>query len=264
VHQLVRLLQGQEGPVTCRLADYLVLVDPFPVGFRFRRSIKLLPGVRVNLGAKSASVSLGRRGASVNIGKRGVRANVGIPGTGMSWSERIDGGGRANSSVRQGPARPGTSQDARRFMGLVLGLGACALLVAFGASPALAGALSIVCLVTWLLVQRAARGRVEELHLANEEQRAANEELRLAVEEDRAANEELRLALEGQRAAEEELRLAKEEQRAADEELRLAVEEQHAAEEELRLALEEHRAAEGELGLLGGRPGPVVSPPRRH
>lgn len=56
------------------------------MGFRFRKSIKLLPGVRVNLGTKGASLSVGRRGATVNIGKTGVRTTVGLPGTGLSYS----------------------------------------------------------------------------------------------------------------------------------------------------------------------------------
>ena len=42
------------------------------MAIRFRKSIKIAPGVRVNLGKKGASVSVGARGASVNIGKRGT------------------------------------------------------------------------------------------------------------------------------------------------------------------------------------------------
>jgi hypothetical protein len=54
--------------------------------FRFRRSIKLLPGVRLNFGKKSASISVGTRGASYTIGTRGSRTTVGIPGTGLSYT----------------------------------------------------------------------------------------------------------------------------------------------------------------------------------
>jgi hypothetical protein len=56
------------------------------VGFRFRRSISLLPGIRVNLGKRGASVSLGRRGAHVTIGPTGTRTTVGLPGTGLSYT----------------------------------------------------------------------------------------------------------------------------------------------------------------------------------
>lgn len=62
------------------------------MGFRFRRSIKILPGVRINLSKKGvSSVSIGRRGATVNIRANGeTRATLGIPGTGLSWQTRLD------------------------------------------------------------------------------------------------------------------------------------------------------------------------------
>lgn len=57
------------------------------MGFKFRKSIKILPGVRVNISNKGVnSVSVGRRGAKVNIGKKGVRSTVGIAGSGLSYS----------------------------------------------------------------------------------------------------------------------------------------------------------------------------------
>ena len=55
--------------------------------FRFRRSIKLFPGVRWNFGKKSTSLSIGGRGANYTIGTSGSRTTVGIPGTGLSYTE---------------------------------------------------------------------------------------------------------------------------------------------------------------------------------
>jgi Protein of unknown function (DUF4236) len=55
--------------------------------FRFRRSIKLLPGVRWNIGKKSTSLSFGVRGAQYTVGTSGSRTTVGIPGTGLSYTE---------------------------------------------------------------------------------------------------------------------------------------------------------------------------------
>ncbi len=60
------------------------------MGFRFQKRISILPGVRLNLSKSGASMSVGPRGASVNIGKRGIFGNVGIPGTGLSYRERLD------------------------------------------------------------------------------------------------------------------------------------------------------------------------------
>jgi hypothetical protein len=51
---------------------------------RFRRSIKLAPGLRMNLSGSGLSWTVGPRGASVSFGKRGTFLNTGIPGTGLS------------------------------------------------------------------------------------------------------------------------------------------------------------------------------------
>jgi hypothetical protein len=56
------------------------------MGLRFRRSFKLLPGVRLNLGKRGASVSVGVRGAHVTYDRNGTRMTVGIPGTGLSYT----------------------------------------------------------------------------------------------------------------------------------------------------------------------------------
>lgn len=50
---------------------------------RFRRSVKLAPGVRLNLSKGGVGVSVGRRGARIGIGPRGVYTSFGIPGTGL-------------------------------------------------------------------------------------------------------------------------------------------------------------------------------------
>lgn len=57
------------------------------MGFRFRRSISIVPGLRLNFGKKGVSASVGVRGAHVTIGKTGVRTTVGLPGTGLSYTE---------------------------------------------------------------------------------------------------------------------------------------------------------------------------------
>ena len=64
------------------------------MGFRFQKRISILPGVRINLSKSGVSTSLGPRGADVNIGKDGVTANAGIPGTGLSYRQKVGGGGK--------------------------------------------------------------------------------------------------------------------------------------------------------------------------
>lgn len=61
------------------------------MSFRFRKSFKILPGVRLNVGKTTASFNIGKRGANINIGKRGIYSNFGIKGTGISYRSRIAG-----------------------------------------------------------------------------------------------------------------------------------------------------------------------------
>ena len=56
--------------------------------FRFRRSFKIAPGIRWNLGKRSSSISFGGKGFHYTVGgPRGSRTTVGIPGTGLSYTE---------------------------------------------------------------------------------------------------------------------------------------------------------------------------------
>lgn len=59
------------------------------MGWRFRRSITVAPGIRVNLGKKSSSVSIGPKGAKVTIGKNRANYSVGVPGTGLYYRKDI-------------------------------------------------------------------------------------------------------------------------------------------------------------------------------
>lgn len=91
------------------------------MGFRFSKRITLMPGVRVNLSKSGASLSVGPRGASVTMGKRGIYGNVGIPGTGLSYRERLDrptGLPRSSSRRPELPARliARVAQDGIEFL----------------------------------------------------------------------------------------------------------------------------------------------------
>lgn len=66
------------------------------MGLRFRRSVKLAPGIRMNFSGSGVSWTLGPRGASVGIGKRGTYLNTGIPGTGFYARERMGGSQTSN------------------------------------------------------------------------------------------------------------------------------------------------------------------------
>jgi Protein of unknown function (DUF4236) len=56
------------------------------MGFRFHRSIKLLPGIRPIFGKRGVSTSIGVLGAHVTFGRTGTRTTVGLPGSGLSFT----------------------------------------------------------------------------------------------------------------------------------------------------------------------------------
>ena len=66
------------------------------MGFRFRRRIKLLPGIRLNISKSGLSTSVGEPGATINLRGNNVRTTVGVPGSGLSYTSstrsRIGGG----------------------------------------------------------------------------------------------------------------------------------------------------------------------------
>lgn len=60
------------------------------MGISFRKSIKLLPGVKLNLSKSGPSISLGKSGMSFNVNSKGTgRVSVGLPGTGVSYRKEI-------------------------------------------------------------------------------------------------------------------------------------------------------------------------------
>ena len=67
---------------------------------RFRKSIQIVKGVRVNFSKSGISTTIGGRGASVNIGKRGTYLNTGIPGTGLYDRTKISGSSGSSSRTR--------------------------------------------------------------------------------------------------------------------------------------------------------------------
>lgn len=77
------------------------------MALRFRKSVKLAPGIRMNFSGGGVSWSLGPRGASIGIGKRGTYLNAGIPGTGLSFRERLGPG--ATGGGRQAPMTAASS-----------------------------------------------------------------------------------------------------------------------------------------------------------
>jgi hypothetical protein len=64
------------------------------MGFRFRRSIKLFPGMRLNLSKRGIGASVGFTGLHVSSGPSGSRVTTSIPGTGVSFVNQIPTSGK--------------------------------------------------------------------------------------------------------------------------------------------------------------------------
>jgi hypothetical protein len=90
------------------------------MAIRFRKSIKLAPGIRMNLSGSGSGVSwnLGPRGMSIGIGKRGTYLNAGLPGTGLSMRQALHSGGRVGASPQ-----PTASPAANATLTLGVGVG---------------------------------------------------------------------------------------------------------------------------------------------
>ncbi len=58
------------------------------MGLRFRKSIKLAPGLKLNLNTKSVSISGGTKGVRHTISSSGrSTTTIGIPGTGIYYTK---------------------------------------------------------------------------------------------------------------------------------------------------------------------------------
>jgi len=69
------------------------------MGFRFRKSVKIAKGVKLNLGSKSWGVSVGGKGARIGFNsKKGSYVSAGIPGTGLYGIEYFGGNNSKNNS----------------------------------------------------------------------------------------------------------------------------------------------------------------------
>lgn len=64
------------------------------MGWRYRRRVKVGPGVHLNISKSGTSVSLGGRGATYNVNRNGGRFTFSLRGTGWSYTgERSKSGG---------------------------------------------------------------------------------------------------------------------------------------------------------------------------
>ena len=107
------------------------------MGLIFRRSVKILPGMKLNFGKKGTSVTVGSKGAHVTYGKGRKTASVGVPGTGLYYRQSVSTKEKqpvnsAYSAQKQIPQRTKAENLTWGFVFLVGGI--IILLLAFMAS----------------------------------------------------------------------------------------------------------------------------------
>ena len=85
------------------------------MGFRVRKSIKIMPGVRMTVTPRGVSTSVGVRGAHVSVHSSGrVTRSASIPGTGISYrTTSTTGRSTSASSRRVAPTRPAGAKPAQ-------------------------------------------------------------------------------------------------------------------------------------------------------
>ncbi|MBR5995247.1 MAG: DUF4236 domain-containing protein [Eubacteriaceae bacterium] len=75
---------------------------------RFRKTVKLGKGIKLNLSKSGPSVTVGGKGLSFNIGKKGIFMNTSIPGTGLYDRKKIAGG--SSSRTQNKPGRSSSTE----------------------------------------------------------------------------------------------------------------------------------------------------------
>lgn len=60
------------------------------MGFRFRKTIKIFPGVHLNISKTGVSLSIGGAPITFNFGRGRSRVTGSLPGTGMSYQQDLN------------------------------------------------------------------------------------------------------------------------------------------------------------------------------
>lgn len=84
------------------------------MALRFQRRITLTLGIRLNLSKRGLGLSVDLRGASLSVGPRGVYSHAGIPGTGLSYRQKLNPRSRptARSGIGAGSSSSAAAMEA--------------------------------------------------------------------------------------------------------------------------------------------------------
>jgi hypothetical protein len=65
------------------------------MALRFRKTFSIMPGVKLNIGKRSASVRVGIKGFGYTTGTAGQTVSASLPGSGLSVSHKFKSGAPA-------------------------------------------------------------------------------------------------------------------------------------------------------------------------
>jgi tetratricopeptide (TPR) repeat protein len=91
------------------------------MAMRFRRSMKIAPGLRINLGKRGLSLTAGGKLGRVTVGPSGTHVGSSIPGTGIYMTQKV-GSSQRSSAPRSRPSQPAAQQQAGTLRSLVRGV----------------------------------------------------------------------------------------------------------------------------------------------
>lgn len=147
------------------------------MGFKFRKSIKIAPGVKLNINKNSVGISAGTRGARVSVNSKGrATTTVGVPGSGISYSRTTNLGGNNNSTSNSssnniGQVNSQPPKKGKNILLIILAVIFSPVIFLFGIIPAIlyfaifrkkidqskkriwdivAGAIGVVSLIIWI------------------------------------------------------------------------------------------------------------------
>lgn len=72
------------------------------MGFRFQKRIRIFKGLTLNLSKSGTSWTVGGKGVSINVRDDKITGTAGIPGTGISYRERLDQSSNEPSTHKSG------------------------------------------------------------------------------------------------------------------------------------------------------------------
>lgn len=95
----------------------LLLEGGHVMAWRLRRTVRIAPGIRLNINKRGPSVRVGPKGVGVTVGSHGSRVGAGIPGTGVYAYKQLGHSKGSSSSAAPvaqisgaaAPSEPGTT-----------------------------------------------------------------------------------------------------------------------------------------------------------